>query len=90
MQDRASRQAALGYVNECQAAAAGLGNALTARATRLGEDLGRLYQQRWLARRETITRTIAQIKSASTDVQSARTRLGELTPLLATRDELRA
>ena len=89
MRSRASRQAALGYVNECQAATLGLGNTLGARATRLGEDLARSYQQRWLARRETLSRTAAQIKSAKTDVQGAQTRLDELAPLLQTRDELR-
>jgi hypothetical protein len=90
MRSRASRQAALAYVAECQAAASGLGNALGGRVTRLGEDLGRQYQQRWLARRETLTRTIAQIKSASTDLQSAQARLEELEPLQRMRDELRA
>jgi GTP-binding protein EngB required for normal cell division len=89
IRSRATRQAALGYVNECQAAAMGLANALGARVTRLGENLGRRYQQRWLARRETLTRTAAQIKSASTDAKSAQARLDELAPLLSTRDELR-
>jgi hypothetical protein len=89
MRSRATRQAALAYVNECQAAAVGLANALGARVTRLGENLGRRYQQRWLARRDTLTRTVAQIKSARTDAQSAQARLDELAPLLRTRDELR-
>ena len=89
IRSRATRQAALGYVNECQAAAMVLANALAARVARLGENLGRRYQQRWLARRETLTRTAAQIKSASTDAKSAQARLDELAPLLHTRDELR-
>jgi small GTP-binding protein len=88
MRSRASRQAALGYVSECQAAAAGLANALAARVSRLGEDLGRQYQQRWLARRETLTRTATQLKSAGVDVRSAQARLDELAPLLRSRDEL--
>jgi small GTP-binding protein len=86
---RASRQAALGYVNECQAAAGGLANPLAARVSRLGEDLARQYQQRWLARRETLTKTATQIKDAGADVRAAQTRLEELAPLLRTRDELR-
>ena len=90
VRSRAARQAALSYVSECQASAAGLGNTLGGRVARLGENLGRQYQQRWLARRETLTRTIAQIKSASADVQAARARLAELEPLESTRDELRA
>jgi small GTP-binding protein len=89
IQSRATRQAALGYVNECQAAALGLANALSARVTRLGENLARRYQQRWLARRETLTQTATQIKSATTDAQSAQARLDELAPLLRTRDGLR-
>jgi GTP-binding protein EngB required for normal cell division len=89
IRSRATRQAALGYVNECQAAAMGLANTLAARVARLGENLGRRYQQRWLARRETLTRTATQIKSASTDAKSAQARLDELAPLLRTRDELR-
>jgi len=67
----------------------GLANTLAARVARLGENLGRRYQQRWLARRETLTRTATQIKSASTDAKSAQARLDELAPLLRTRDELR-
>jgi small GTP-binding protein len=90
MRSRATRQAALGYVSECQAAAAALSGALAGRVSRLGENLGRQYQQRWLARRETLTRTATQLKSAGVDVRAAQARLDELAPLLRTRDELRA
>ena len=88
LKDRATRQAALGYVTECQAGAAGLSAQLAARVTRFGEDLGRQYQQRWLARRETLTRTITQIRSSSAELEGARARLAELAPLLETRDAL--
>ena len=89
LKDRATRQAALGYVTECQAGAAGLSAQLAARVTRFGEDLGRQYQQRWLARRETLTRTITQIRSSSAELDGARARLAELAPLLELRDTLR-